>query len=123
MCCKWFSGYVYYEEDCFHRLRNPYIPLQVDHPTMQQEYQRNLAGEGREQREEVCQIVNKYFDKLFNKKKVSEADDKDLEEYYKCLCGDIARERKRIGGDWAVAGVLLTRHHRDLVRSDTSKLI
>ena len=90
---------------------------------MQQEYQRNLAGEGREQREEVCQIVNKYFDKLFNKKKVSEADDKDLEEYYKCLCGDIARERKRIGGDWAVAGVLLTKHHRDLVRSDTSKLI
>ena len=31
-------GFVYYEEDCFHQLRNPYIPLTAESPTMEQEY-------------------------------------------------------------------------------------
>ena len=29
-------GYVYYEADCFGGLKNPYVPLNVDNPTMAQ---------------------------------------------------------------------------------------
>ena len=43
-------GYVYYEVDCFGGARNPYIPLDVPNPTMVQECQRPLIGEGREER-------------------------------------------------------------------------
>ena len=32
------------------------------------------------------------------------------------MAGDISRERKRVGGDWAVAHVLLTRELRDRMR-------
>ena len=29
-------GYVYYEADCFTRLCNPYVPLNVDNPSLAQ---------------------------------------------------------------------------------------
>ena len=83
---------------------------------MEREYQRNLTGPGREEREEVCRRVEECFDKLFNKKSLSQGDESHLEAYYQCLCEDISRERARIGGDWVIAGVLLTKQHRDLVR-------
>ena len=113
-------GYVYYEEDCFIHLRNPYIPLEVDNPTMQQEYQRNLTGEGRDQREEKCKIVWKALEKLLRRKKLSKAEQEDFDQYYEMLCSDLSRERQRIGGDWAVAGVIISKHHRDIIRYDHS---
>ena len=33
---KMFSGFVFYEGDCFQRGRNPYIPLDIDNPTCAQ---------------------------------------------------------------------------------------
>ena len=111
-------GFVYYEEDCFHHLRNPYIPLEAENPTMQQEYQRNLTGEGREERQEVCKKSGEAFEKLLRKQKLSKTEKEYFEKNYHLLCGDIARERQRIGGDWAIAGVILTKHDRDLIRSD-----
>ena len=47
-------GYVYYEGDCFTGLRNPYIPADVENPSMAQMRQRMLVGEGMEERREVC---------------------------------------------------------------------
>ena len=35
---------------------------------------------------------------------------------YEELCEDIRRERRRIGGDWVVAGVIQTNQHRDIIR-------
>merc|ERR1719471_2519858 len=49
------KGFVYYEMDCFFALRNPYIPPVGDNPTMLSEEQRNLTGEGREEREQIIQ--------------------------------------------------------------------
>ena len=48
-------GYVYYEGDCFFGLRNPYIPADVENPSLAQTRQRMLVGEGLEERREVCQ--------------------------------------------------------------------
>jgi hypothetical protein len=39
-----------------------------------------------------------------------------MDEAYMAMCADIRRERARMGGDWAVCGVLLTRRIRDVVR-------
>ena len=40
----------------------------------------------------------------------------DYREFYTIMCEDIMRERKRIGGDWAVAGLALTQSLRDHIR-------
>ena len=101
-----FSGFVYYEADCFGSLRNPYIPLEVDNPTMQQESQRNLTGEGREERK-----------KLHPFRFATSEDEAKMAKGYEALCRDISSERRRIGGDWAIAGFILGKKHRDLVRS------
>ena len=46
-------GYVYYEFDCWMRLKNPYLPLDVHNPTMMQDTQRNLSGEGKAERQQA----------------------------------------------------------------------
>ena len=43
-------GYVYYEGDCFFRLRNPYIPPNVENPSLAATKQRRLVGEGTKER-------------------------------------------------------------------------
>jgi len=44
-------------------------------------------------------------------------DKKRFYAFYSCMCADILRERKRIGGDWAIATVAFTRALRDHIRS------
>ena len=81
-----------------------------------QEYQRNLIGEGREEREAVSKEHGKPFDKIWKKKKLKKEDYEALEKFYELLCEDISSQRVRIGGDWAVAGVVIQKHQRDLIR-------
>ena len=39
-----------------------------------------------------------------------------FEECFSLMCDDIQRERERIGGDWAIACVVMLREMRDLIR-------
>jgi len=107
------DGYVYYEADCFNSCKNPYIPVDVPDPTMAQNNQRPLKGEGLEQRKEAIGKMMKGFGLLMKE----EADKDFFEDYYTLMCEDIQREKERIGGDWAVAQCIMTRDMRDFVRS------
>ena len=43
--------------------------------------------------------------------------DKDVvNEYYAAMCKDIMEQKKRIGGDWAIAHVVFSRDVRDMMR-------
>ena len=46
-----------------------------------------------------------------------EYDKEILRDYYAELCRDIAQQRRRVGGDWAVAHVVFSREIRDMMRS------
>merc|ERR1719412_3248094 len=46
-------GFVYYEGDCFSQLRNPYIPPDVENPSLAAAKQRKLVGEGRKERRAI----------------------------------------------------------------------
>ena len=106
-------GYVYYEADCFFALKNPYVALDVEDPSMAQRYQKVLRGEGMEERKSVTKKTQAVWGNLMQGKEY----DKDvMYDYYRHLAADIAREKKRIGGDWAVATVLLTAGVRELIR-------
>jgi len=113
LLCK-LHGYVYYESDCFDGCKNPYIPPDVENPSMAQLMQRPLKGEGLEERKKICKRTLEIFMNMMTGK---DYDKEGLQDYYGALCEDISRERKRIGGDWAIAGVALTQEHRDFIRS------
>jgi DNA polymerase III delta prime subunit len=107
------AGYVYYEADCYGSCRNPYIPVDVQNPSLAQVNQRPLRGEGLAERKEMCMRSNETFMKLF---KGEEYDNEIMKEFYSGMSKDILSERKRIGGDWAIAAVTLTRDLRDHIR-------
>jgi len=107
-------GYVYYESDCFGSCKNPYIPPDVENPSMAQMMQRPLKGEGLEERKEICK---RSFDAFMDLMAGRDYDKERIQEFYGAMCEDISKERKRIGGDWAIAGVALTQEHRDFLRT------
>ena len=107
-------GFVYYEGDCFFGLRNPYIPPDVENPSLAQAKQRKFVGEGVKERREICEKAMKQWEAKMEGKEV---DMVALEAMYREMCKDIARERARMGGDWAIATVLDSRSIRDFVRS------
>jgi len=110
-------GYVYYEGDCFGSCMNPYIPKDVDNPSMAQVNQRALKGEGVEKRIMICKGANDPFEKILKGEELDEEDKQKFYAFYGCMCDDILSERKRIGGDWAIATVAFTRALRDHIRS------
>ena len=98
-------------------LRNPYIPLDVPNPTMAQDSQRHLTGEGLEERKAKQEKIDKCWQKLlFKKEPFTEDDWFAIDDMYDCLAEDIRREKMRIGGDWVVAGCLHSSRERALVR-------
>ena len=100
-------GYVYYEADCFAILKNPYIPLEVENPSLAQVHQATLKGPGMEERKVV---IERFRNLGFS------YDGAVMLDYYQLLAADIAREKARVGGDWTVAAVLLKRENRDQLR-------
>lgn len=113
------QGFVYYEVDCFPKLRNPYIPLDEPNPTVVQDMMKPLSGPGCEERREVWGSVRNLWSKLINQQEELEEEEWErMGRYFHLLCENIKSERRRIGGDWAVAGCLLHRRIRDLIRAN-----
>ena len=105
------DGYVYYEGDCFTHLKNPYIPL--DAPTLAQLNQKNLRGPGMQERQALHAMATDLVSAVLTGKE----HDREVEnKVYSAMAEDIKRERQRIGGDWAVATVVMTREARDNLR-------
>ena len=130
ICANSFNteGFVYYEADCFGTLKNPYIPPDVDNPSIAQVNQKSLMGPGAEERRAVCEKAHDMFMQIIQGEVeclvtcsdccAGQEHDRELErEFYTHMCADINRERARIGGDWAIAAVTLNRQIRDRIRS------
>ena len=106
-------GYVYYEADCFAAMKNPYVDLSTDNPSLATITQKTLKGPGMEDRRELLQSVRSIWADLMSGKEY----DKELfNKFYQEMAGDISRDKKRIGGNWAIAHVLLTREIRERMR-------
>ena len=94
--------------------RNPYIHPDVENPSIAALDQRKLLGEGAKLRRELGSAADEAIQSKLAEKKW--ADFGIMESCYKEMCMDILRERKRIGGDWAIATALIDRQIRDYVR-------
>ena len=107
------EGYVYYEADCFTQLKNPYIALDEPNPSMAQVNQKNLKGPGMKERQALYDVANGVFSDVLAGK---DHDKEEANKVYSALAEDIKREKERIGGDWAVAHVVMSREGRDNLR-------
>jgi len=109
-------GFVYYEADCFFGLRNPYIPPNIkENPSIATRLQRKLVGEGAEERKKMSRAMQGDW---FAMMKGEEWNRETMEEGMRQMYRDIARERARLGGDWAIAGVILTSRMRKIARTE-----
>ena len=87
-------------------MKNPYIPLDVDEASLAQEGQKRLTGDGIRERQLIIfqRGELKPSEKRYSKSGVLPENEK---IYYKALCKDIIKERKRIGGNWVIADASL----------------
>ena len=106
-------GFVYYEADCFGSIKNPYVPLDFEDPSMGQMYQKILKGPGMEERKAVIDRALVEFSKIFEGKEYEKAA---LTEFYHHLAMDVAREKKRIGGNFVIANILMSAELRENLR-------
>ena len=90
-----------------------YVPGEVPDPTMAQVNQKPLKGEGLAEILVICKKANDMFMETL---KGESFNSEIMKEYYTSICADILSERKRIGGDWAIAAFTMTREMRDHIR-------
>ena len=107
------KGYVYYEADTFGMIKNPFIYLNVDNPSMAQMKQKNLKGPGAKERSDVIREVNSEWPLMMQG---LDFDMDKVKRFYRELTGDIRTQKERIGGHWAVAHVVFSREIRDMMR-------
>merc|ERR1712113_980905 len=105
---------VYYEGDCFWSNLNPYVPPDAKDPTLAAFEQNFLKGVSQD-RIDACDAAESEFDAMITGKS---SDKSKLCGMYSIMAKDIAKERKRLGGDWAVAQALPTRELRDHMRKE-----
>jgi len=63
-------------------------------------------------------MSNKVNKEVLNMLGNNEYDDRVIERGFRMMCTNIRSERARLGGDWAVCSILLTRKIRDVVREE-----
>ena len=104
--------YVYYEADCFMQHMNPYVPKDVEDPTVAAFTQNFLKGVSQTRIDIVSEGVTDWLNAIQGEKHDPEM----VQKYYQEMCNDIIREKARIGGNWAIAQAVPKRSMRDYIR-------
>ena len=106
------AGYVYYEADAFGMHVNPYIPSDVDEPSLATVKQKPLKGVPKDRTDAVNNGIKDFMAMIEGK----DFEVEKIEEFYSAMCKDIAKERKRMGGDWVVAQAVPTKALREHIK-------
>ena len=85
---------------------------------MMQTRQKSLEGKGREERKLVVDKMSEFWKKAFRSVELSSDDWNMLESFHDLLCQDIRTQRRRIGGDWVMAGCVPHKRMRDMIRAN-----
>ena len=105
---------MFYEGDCFWSQVNPYIDVNADQPSLASLSQKFLKGLPQERIDIIASAENEFM-AMFNGK---EYDNQKILDAFSAMSKDIAKERKRLGGDWAMAMAVPKRAHRDHIKAE-----
>ena len=111
------AGYVYYEADCFAYHANPYIPVDVQEPSIAIQKQKPLKHIPNTR----IDAVNAGAEEFRKLMEGQEFDVDNTERYYSALCNNIITEKRRIGGNWVVAQAVPTKHLRNHIKKELGK--
>lgn len=106
------NGYVYYEADCVMNHANPYIPKDRENPSMGQWYQNHIKNVKEDHFTKVSYGEEFYM-------ALTEGGDfnrENAEKFYTFMTECVVHERKRLGGDFAIAQAVPHRILRDTIR-------
>jgi len=114
-------GYVYYEADCTMGMMNPFLKLNADDEFESMLEARPLKGWSREDAEIVLRTGKEYQTYLagqagWREKLPNHDADAILRPLLKIMCREVARQKKRLGGDFAVAHLVMSKKSRELCR-------
>jgi len=107
------KNFVYYEADCTMSLINPFTDLETENPSMASFNSKALKGMPEESVRTILEVA-KLWEKVLDDKSIFEERFKPV---YKLMADDIQRQRKRLGGTFAVAHAVATRGNRDFIKS------
>jgi len=102
-------GFVYYEADCFAAMKNPFVDLNTENPTLDHMKQNFLKGKGAKERSAMMNDCFKAWGKVLRGEDFDKETNRVLIGYYRALAEDIKTQKKRIGGNWAVANVVFNK--------------
>ena len=105
------ANYVYYEADCFLNNLNPFVPIDVQHenPMFAQNF---IMGVPQEKIDISCEGGSNFLAMAAGQKH----DFEKVCAFYVAISDDVAKDKKRIGGDWAISQAVPTRALRDRIR-------
>ena len=109
------EGFVYYEVDGFMSLRNPYIPLDAEEPSLATSKQKRIRGTSKE---DLSTYEGFYKLMAYDLAKGDLTQQEAAFPFFKLMSKDIATEKKKIGGDWVVAFAVPTRKIRDVIKEE-----
>lgn len=112
------NDYIYYEADCVMQLINPFTDVHADNPTMASGDNRALKGMPKDEAMTILQ-TSADFDACINGD-MSNFDNV-AQPLYSAMVKDILRQKERLGGDFAIAHAVATRHSRDNIRKAMGK--
>merc|ERR1711971_1495132 len=108
------AGFVYLEADCTMNNLNPFVPPDVENPTLAAFRQKALKGVPRDY-VDAMRVTMDEFEKLAQ----GQWDDINWEKmkpFYSNISKDIDVQRKRIGGNFAIAQAVTSKEFRDHIR-------
>ena len=106
------KGWVYYEADCFASAVDPFIPLDVDEPSLAQMKQKAIKGRS----VEILESMKTCFPEFEKMIKHMPYDVENVKPFFRILAQDIVRHKQRLGGNFAVAQAVPTRVLRDCMK-------
>ena len=107
------SGYVYYEADSFMHHLNPFVLTDVAEPSLAMIGQKFLKGVPQYRIDGIATGLASFLNFIQGR----EYDEVKVANFYRLMAEDIAREQKRISGDFAIAQAVPSRKFRDVIRN------
>ena len=102
-------GYVYYEADCFFKFANPFIDPNSENLSLAAGMQTPLKGLSEESIKAISACTEAFQEV---QKGIFDNFEENMNPVYDAMGADVVSQRKRLGGNWAIAQAVISKNQR-----------